>query len=233
MVTFGRRLLAMVFPERCAACGDVIAVGRGVCEQCEASLPRIGYPICPFCGLEKAWCRCRKRRRHYDRVIAPFYYDGVVEKGVLRLKESGDRQNAAYYAEEMADTVRQYYDEYTLDGVVYVPDTAKHERERGFNPARLVAEELATALSLPLLSPLHKIYETTPQKSLPAMERSGNLLGAFDLVPGACVEGKTLLLVDDVVTTGATLDECAKMLKIYGAQTVLAVTAAASRMEKA
>ena len=82
-----------------------------------------------------------------------------------------------------------------------------------------------------LISLLRKIIRTRPQKELSALERSGNLLGVFDVEPTADLEGKTVLLVDDVITTGATLDECAKMLKIYGAGEVYAATAAAALLK--
>lgn len=227
-----RRLLAIVFPDRCAACDEVVYCGDGVCEACREKLPRVGTPICPFCGLEKAFCRCRKRRRHFDRVIAPFYYDGVVEEAVLRMKAFGSRIFAAFFAKEMAESVRQHYGNISFDGVVFVPSERRRERKRGFNPGRIVAEETAACLGLPLLPALVKLTDNAPQKSLPAIERSGNVLGVFDLAGGVDVSGKTLLLADDIVTTGATLDECAKMLKIYGAKAVYAVVAAAAPPRK-
>lgn len=230
-LSFGRRLLAILFPERCAACGEVIAPGTGVCAACLAALPRVGTPVCPFCGLEKEWCRCRKRKRHFDRVVASFYYDGVASRGVLRMKESGDRPSAAFFAAEMAESVRQHYPDISFDGVVFVPSGRKMLRQRGFNPGELLAQELADMLGLPLLPALIKVVENAPQKSLSAIERSGNVLGVFDVAADCAVAGKTLLLADDIVTTGTTLDECAKMLKIYGAQAVYAVAATAARPE--
>lgn len=227
-VTVWRRLVAVLFPERCAACGEVILPGEGVCDTCRADWPTIGVPVCPRCGLEKAWCECRRRRRHYERVVASWYYDGAAARAVLRMKESGDPLAVAYFADTLADTVQQHYDELTFDGVVFVPCTRRDKRRRGYNPGELVARATARRLSLPCLPCLRKIYETTPQKSLSAEERGGNLLGVFD-VTEETLEGKTFLLIDDVVTTGATLDECAKMLKIYGAEAVYAATVAAAR----
>lgn len=226
----GRRLLSILFPERCAACGEVIHPGEGMCPACFEALPRVGVPICPFCGVEAAFCRCGKRRHHFERVVAPFYYDGTAERGMLRMKASGDRAVAAFFAEEMAETVRQYYDDIAFDGVVFVPSGRIALRERGYNPGRLVAEELARNLGLPVRPLLCKIVENRQQKSLTASERSGNVLGVFDLADERAAAGKSFLLADDIVTTGATLDECAKMLKIYGAEAVYAVAGVTTRI---
>jgi len=230
-VTLLRRIAAVFFPERCAACGTVVALGEGLCAVCREEVPRIGTPICPLCGLEKEWCDCKRRRRHFERVIAPWYYDGKGRDAVLRMKRRGDPVAVNFFAEELADTVRQYYDEITFDGVVFVPCTRREKRRRGYNSGELIARAAAKELGLPLLSWLTKLTETAPQKTLSAERRSGNLLGVFDVTDEAVAE-KTLLLVDDVVTTGATLDECAKMLKIYGAEAVYAATVAATRKQR-
>lgn len=227
-VTIGRRLLAVLFPERCVACGKVVAPGENACRSCRAAWPTVGTPICPRCGLEKEWCECRRRHRHYERVVAPWYYDGAAASAMKRMKRSGDPLATAYFAEMLADTVRQHYGDVTFDGVVFVPATRREKRRRGYNPGEMIARATAKRLALPWCPCLQKIYETAPQKSLSAEERGGNLLGAFD-VTGESPEGKTLLLLDDVVTTGSTLDECAKMLKIYGARAVYAATVVAAR----
>ncbi len=230
-MTVGRRLMAIFFPERCAACGDVIVAGEGLCSVCRNTMPRIGVPVCPLCGLEKEWCDCKRRRRHYERVVAPWYYDGKGKDAVLRMKASGDPVAVSFFAEELADTVRQYYEEIPFDGVVFVPCTRRERRRRGYNPGEMVARATAKALELPLWPCLTKLIDTPSQKTLSAERRTGNLLGVFDVVD-ELVADKTLLLVDDVVTTGATLDECAKMLKIYGARAVYAATVAATRKQK-
>lgn len=231
-MTVSRRLWAILFPERCVCCGKVIVPGADLCPACRAEMPRIGVPVCPFCGLEKEWCTCRKRRRHYERVVAPFYYVGVAEEAVRHMKHTADRQAVCFFAAETAETVRQYYGDVAFDAVVFVPTTRHSDKARGFNPGRLVAAETAKCLGLPLWEALVKITENAPQKSLSAEERTGNVLGVYDPAGKVDLQGKTLLLVDDVVTTGATLDECAKMLKIAGAEAVFAAVGAAARKEK-
>ena len=229
---FGRRVLSVFFPDRCAVCGKVVRPEEGICPDCRAAIPRVGIPVCPFCGAEKEYCICRKRRRHYESVAAPWYYDGGAASAILRMKASGDPVAAVTFAREMADTAEQYYGDIAFDGVVFVPSFGTTERRRGYNPGRMIAEELAALLGLPVLPALEKVIETKPQKGLTAVERSGNVLGTFDLKEGADVAGKTLLLADDILTTGSTADECAKMLKIYGAEAVYVVACAITRPEK-
>ena len=121
---------------------------------------------------------------------------------------------------EMADVVAREYGDIAFDAVAPVPMTAAEIQERGYNQSLLLAQSLSRLRHIPLWQPLVKQFETTPQKSLPA------------LAVGMKLEGAVLLLVDDVVTTGSTMDECAKMLKIYGASAVYVVSATASRLSK-
>ena len=231
-MTFGRRIASVFFPERCVCCGEVIPPGEGVCAACGAKLPRIGSPVCPSCGLEKGRCTCRRRRRRYERAVAPFYYEGNIPSAILRFKQSGDATAAAYFGEQMAQTVSRYYDGIAFDGVTFVPSFSKRKREKGFNPGELIARAAAKELGLPLLPLLVKLTDTPPQKSLSAEERSGNVLGVFDLAEGADVSGKTILLADDALTTGSTLEECAKMLKIWGAEAVYAAAVAITAADR-
>ena len=182
-----RRLLAVLFPERCAYCGQVVRCGEGCCPCCAESLPRILPPVCPLCGRGKASCTCRGHR------------------GPL---------------------VRRAWPEAAPELAVPVPVTRRKRARKGFNQAALLAESLARELNIPCVKALAKCRETRPQKELAAWQRSGNLLGAFDVRPGTPLAGKCVLLVDDVSTTGATLEECAKMLKIQGAAQVLGIAAA-------
>lgn len=226
-----RRIAAVFFPERCAYCGTVIPPCRPACDRCLPQLPRIETPVCRLCGRGRESCSCEGHRRHYERCVAPFYYEGKAKSAVLRFKEK-DSHAALALADEMAAVVRREYPHVTFDQIVPVPMTPKDRKKRGYNQSALLAAELSKRLGIPWSEMLVKIYETTPQKELSALERSGNLLGAFSLREGEQPAGKTLLLVDDIATTGSTLDECAKMLKIYGADEVYTVVATASRLSK-
>lgn len=130
----------------------------------------------------------------------------------------------------MAETVKREWPDRTFDLVVPVPVTQEVRRRRGYNQCKLLADELAEYLGVPVCELLYKIHETRAQKELPAVFRRGNVLGAYEVNAGFPIAGTTVLLVDDVSTTGSTMQECAKMLRICGVEKVYGVTAAVARL---
>ena len=222
----------MLFPHHCFACGEVIVPRQQMCERCRETMPYILPPLCPCCGRNEETCVCRGRRRHFERCVSPFYYEESAKQGISYLKNRGYRVTVEGFASHMAELVRREYGGIPFDYVTGVPLHVKEHRERGFDQSALLAKSLAKHVGVPYLPLLYKCIHTRPQKELTALERSGNLLGAFDVKDPDAVQGKTLLLVDDVITTGATLDECAKMLKIYGVEEVYAITAVAAVLKK-
>ena len=221
-------LAELVYPKRCFLCGEVVLPRQQLCSQCGQEAPYILPPVCPLCGRGEDACICGGRRRLFERCVSPFYHDGVVKQGVSALKNSGYKETVAGFAAEMGEMVRREYGGIPFALVTSVPLHPSDRRARGFDQAALLARELAQQIGVPYAATLRKLVRTKPQKELNALERSGNLLGVFDAMDPAVLQDATVLLVDDVITTGATLDECAKMLKIYGAAQVYAVTAAAA-----
>lgn len=212
-------------------CDRVIAPVYLCCAACAKRISDVEAPICHYCGQSKAHCHCEKHRLAVDKVAAPFYYEAAVRDGILRLKQYDDPYAIDYFAERMRTVVQREYADEPIDGLTYVPMTPRALRTRGYNQGKLLAEALGKRLGLPVYDTLAKFYDTTPQKEADFHARSGNILGVFEVTDTA-VNGKTLLLVDDVMTTGATLGECAKMLKLYGARRVLAVTVAVRRQKE-
>ncbi len=227
---FWRHILAVFFPERCGLCGTAIPPETLLCQSCLEGVQRIEPPVCVHCGREKAACRCQNRRRHFERCISPFLYSGTIKQGILRLKWDNETCAVELFGSEMARCVQREYGAEAFSAIVPVPMTPQDQRARGYNQSRLLADELARRLGVPVLEALLKIQETVPQKGLDAIARTGNVLGVFDVRPEMVpeIEGRSFLLVDDLVTTGSTLDECAKMLKIYGAIRIFGVTVAAT-----
>ena len=226
MSRFADAIKQVFFPHHCFLCNEVLHPHQRMCADCLRTAPYILPPVCERCGRSTDDCRCGKRRRAFARCVSPFYHKGVAQTGIYTLKGEGFDVTVAGFAEEMAEAVRREYGGIPFDFVTAVPLHKQEKLDRGFNQAEKLGQALAKRMGLPYERVLAKITVTAPQKELKAVERSGNLLGVFD-VSGA-VSGKTVLLVDDVITTGATLDECAKMLKIFGAEEVYAVTAAAA-----
>ncbi len=228
----GRWLVSLLFPARCCLCGEVVAWTEHLCPRCQREAPYILPPVCERCGLHEEDCTCRGHRRHYERCVAPFCREGAVQDAIMRLKKHGWATDTQGIALEMAEVLRREYGGIPFDAVTEVPMHKRDYRSRGHNDAELLARALAQRIEVPYRSLLRKSMHTRPQKELKAVERTGNLLGAFDVNEDKWVADKTILLVDDVITTGSTLDECAKMLKIYGAAGVYAVTAAAVVLPK-
>jgi ComF family protein len=227
-------LLAVVFAPVCGACGDPL--GRPtlgpVCRRCWDSILPLTPPLCDACGdplpswrtlsLPLARCpRCRRAERAIDRSRAIGAYDGAL-RAVIHAFKYGDRRSLA---RPLAELMRRRGSQ-MLDGAaaaIPVPLHASRRRERGFNQA----EDLARHLRLPVVGALERVRPTTAQAALPAARRHGNVRGAFAPTKAAgALRGAVVVLIDDVSTTGATLDACARALKAAGVGEVRALTAA-------
>ena len=221
-------IAGIFFPQSCIFCGKLIEADEFVCDECRDSLPVIEGEICPKCGQEKENCECSKSSENfYDGIIAPLYFENGVRSAIFRLKFGGEKSVAVPVADYMSDCCKQRYNEMHFDYVTYVPMDSKRQKNRGYNQSRLLAEKISSSAGIPFADEmLLKICSTEIQHDLHYIERSGNIFGAFDVNDGFDVSGKTVLLIDDIKTTGNTLDECAKMLKLYGADKVFCLTAA-------
>ncbi len=217
------KLLTVVYPKRCALCGEVIAFDGRLCEECEAE-KRIEGEICLKCGREKERCVCKKEHfsPSYKGFCAPYYFSGSMQKAVYRLKNSGFEELAPPMASVMAETVKKRFENTEFDCVTCVPMTKRRRRKRGYNQSELLAKALAKELKLPYEALLVKSRDTKAQRLSTAKDRRTNLYGAFEAAHDAKLKDKTVLIADDVKTTGSTLSECAKMLRIHGARAVYA-----------
>ncbi len=233
-VQFCDALLAVLFAPACAGCNALLdhPTGGPVCSTCWRSILPLTPPLCDGCGdplatwrtmsMPLARCtRCRRTRRHVDRSRAIGAYEGALRSIVHALKYDGRRSLAGPLAALMRERGRDLLD--GVDAAVAVPLHPSRRRERGFNQAA----DLARRLRVPVYPALQRIRATSAQSSLPAGRRHGNVRGAFRLTRTARrLIGKTVLLVDDVSTTGATLEACARALKEGGVAQVRALTAA-------
>ena len=228
-----RRVRYVFYPRRCALCGAVVEPQREYCSACRKAAHRVPLPICPRCGCGSRDCVCDKHRSRFAAAFAaPFYYDGVVREGVRRLKFHQQPQIAETLGREMAAFARNVYAGIQIDLVSFVPMTRREKRERRYNQSELLAKAAAQELLLPCVPTLEKLYETRRQRTLDHRRRSGNVFGVFEAIDPAAIADKRILLCDDLRTTGATLTECAKMLRIRGAREVLCLTAAVNFPKK-
>lgn len=223
-------ILTLLFTNRCRWCGEVTDVRKKDCDRCLEALDRIDGEICLYCGCKTSDCRCKKQKSFYKHVCAPFYYRTSAEKAIHRLKFGGKTEVAELLANEMYSCFLERYGEYDFDICTFVPASKKSIKERGFNQSEMLANNLAKLAELKVAPLLVKLRDTPPQHLLPRIKRSGNLLGVIDFNEDADIDvtDMRILLVDDIKTTGATLNECAKTLMIHGAAEVLCLTAAIS-----
>jgi len=223
----GVALLDLFFPPRCPGCGRV---GDLFCPTCRAAVEPITGPTCRRCGRplpQDALCDdCRSQASHLDGIIAAVVFAGPVREAIHSLKYGNGRALAAPLAAFMVDAWRRA--ELSADCIVPVPLHASRLAERGYNQSALLARALASAISLPADEKLVTRSKATRQQALlNAAERRENVKDAF--LCRATAAGKRIVLVDDVCTTGSTLEACAAALRAAGAARVWALTLARAR----
>jgi ComF family protein len=219
------------FPRRCELCGQVVELNKPLCDDCNKNKRLLGE-TCKRCGCMADDCKCKLSDKYkYDSVIAPFYFDNGIKIGIYNLKFHGYTELAAPMAKEMAKAINEKYSELKFDFVTYVPLSKKSFRKRGYNQAELLAKSVAAELSLECRELLVKVCETGVQHKSTAKERKQNLKNAFELNTTENVKNKTILIVDDVKTTGSTFNECSAVLKKGGASSVYAAALAITKIK--
>ncbi len=239
--------LDFVFPAECQYCGDFLGDLRVVvfCQACWMLMAPIIEPTCPFCGdlvaLNQGYpqngdvlCRhCRAKRPGMDRVLTATTYEHVAKTAIQRFKFHQATGLGKPFAQLMLSRLPRDFDPYAYQAILPVPLHPGHQRQRGYNQSEILAREIASQLHIPLLRhALRRVRQTDQQARLIHRQaRHANIQGAFQVTDSASVSGKSLILVDDVVTTGATVSECARMLKKAGAASVLVLAIARRVLE--
>lgn len=224
---FFHQLLELIFPPRCLRC-DAPSGPAYFCKNCsDAGVAIAGAgPCCLWCGKPIAACVCNPKPWDFSAAAAPVLYEDWAREGILRLKNSPNRRLLGYFGEEMAKTVRTHWREIPFSALIPVPQTPARQEERGFNQAELLAKEVGRHLSLPLRGDcLIREELSQVQHALTRPDRQENARQSYHAAPNLHLSGETLLLVDDVMTTGATLHWCANALLTAGAGKVYAITA--------
>ncbi len=222
----------LLFTRRCPYCNVVINRTESLCEDCKEQLPTIKGEKCKYCGAEKTRCSCKNHKRGYDGITAPFYYEDSARRSIQILKFDDKMFVANALAVGMAQAVKKDFEKLPFDFITYVPFTVTQKYTRSYNQSELLAENLSRILQIPVKNTLEKLFETRSQHKMRAHSRVGNVFGVYDVREKEDVTGKSILLVDDVKTSGATLDECAWILKIRGAEKVYCVSAAITATKK-
>jgi competence protein ComFC len=228
-------LLSLFYPPHCANCGADTAAGIHLCESCDKGASRIVAPFCehcsePFSGaIDGAFVcsNCGGRPSHFECAVACFQSKGVVREFIHRFKY----QQQFYLRHPLADWLAETLEDdrisaHPFDAFVPVPLHPARLRERNFNQAEVLARLLSRRAGKPLWPAIRRIRYTTTQTRFERKERMENLRNAFRVRHTALVHSRHLILVDDVFTTGSTVDECARVLREAGAASVRVVTVA-------
>ncbi len=214
---------------RCVCCNDEIFDGKYFCDECEKSLPYIGASYCEHCGRRLTqssnYCSsCKNKMLSVDKARSIFNYEKPVSNLIMQLKYFDKQYLAEVFSGSLANLYRKNY--FNADFICYVPTTDKAKRKRGFNQAELIAKALSLKIELPIKDILIKTKETPRQAKLTREQRLKNLKGCFKAQPKREINSKTVLLIDDVLTTGATSESVAETLKKKGAKAVYLLTVA-------
>ena len=207
-------ILSLIYPPKCVFCGTVIDKSD-ICEECEKTLPYTKgdsiYQKFPF----------------VDKCISPLYYKDYVRRAVLRFKFAGCSCYSRRLGGIMSECAENNLDCGSIDMVSCIPLSRKRMHDRGYNQAELLAKEISKKIGVEYLPTLKKIRHNTAQSTIKdSKQRAANVIGAYRVIDAEEVKGKYILLVDDVVTTGSTVSECARILKKSGAKAVYCVTLA-------
>lgn len=208
-----------LFPEyKCFACGrETRGEGTKICERCEKKFPLIAGHICDKCGMPipegNLVCdTCREGRYIFDAARASFVYDEMTHGLLYKLKYGGNKYIADFFGELVFETYKKWGIE--ADIVLPVPLYGKRERKRGYNQSLLIARKFSELSAIPLDDEIvFRTIETPNQTRLTRSQREINLLGAFSYNTKKKIAGKRILIIDDMFTTGSTVNEISRILR--------------------
>lgn len=208
-------LLDLIYPPKCVFCGKVLLPAQtDLCQKCRAALPESAAAI--------------RHGENFESCFALCYYENAVAESIRRYKFRGMSHYADAYGRLLSMLLLR--ERITFDVLTWVPISEKRARERGYDQTHLLAEAVSGELNVPSVQTLRKIRHNPAQSGMKsAKERQENVRGAYEAVTPENFHGLRVLLLDDVITTGATLSECSRVLRRAGAASVICATVATTR----
>ena len=224
----GNALLSLLYPHTCPFCG--VVTKEPMCSKCADRIRPVAEPKCKKCGKpisseKQEYCYdCTRTSHFYDRGFGLWLHQGQVKKSIYKYKYYNHRIYSQFYAGQLADIYGPVIHQWNIDLIIPIPLYKKRRRQRGYNQAELVARELGKILSIPVdAKNLQRLRNTAPQKQLEMKKRKSNLMHAFAL-KREFIPVSNVLLIDDIYTTGNTINSAARVLKHEGVQKVYFLT---------
>lgn len=237
-IKWGKEILRWLYPPRCPVCGDVVLLREYVkdkeeqgliCSDCNNKLYRIQPPVCCRCGRpveqEREFCiNCQNRQFSYVQGFSIWIYNQSMRQSIAAFKYHGRREYAIYYGQEFVKLYGEKLKKLSVQALIPVPIYPRKQKIRGYNQAELFAKEIGNRLGIFVCSDyLLRVRNTMPQKLLDDKQRYINLQAAFQInkEKRKCYAGlKRVVLVDDIYTTGSTVEMCTKILLQAGIEKV-------------
>lgn len=202
-----REILNIIYPieEKCMVCDEDGFIG--ICPSCKSRI---------------------NKAKNEGSILSYGFYGGILKSLILKFKYESNYNAGYLLANFLIEIIRE--SEIDIDIICYIPMIRKDERKRGFNQCKLIANEIGYNLNIPVSNCIKKVKHTKEQKKLTKEERIKNLIGAFEVTSNEDIKNKRVLLIDDVMTTGATIGECTKILKKSGVKEIIVLTIAKSNI---
>lgn len=216
-------LIKLLYPAKCVFCSEIITSRRSkdICEDCYAKLPHIG------------WRGEISRSDRFDTLTVLFPYNEMIKDSLTRFKFHGKQSYFRTYADLMHEKLSELINTDEIDYVMSVPLHRRRKIKRGYNQSQLISERVADKLGKPDISKLLlRTRNTEAQSGLEKDKRNENVKNAFRVRDSDLLKGSIILLIDDIITTGSTMNECCKALKLAGVAKIHAAAAASGRIQE-
>lgn len=214
-------LIWILYPKRCAVCGKIIEKDASLCDECDKKLERV-EENCSVCGSMKKHCECKRYVYRFSGLVASFYKAENSMKMIYRFKLHGKTDSLGFLADSVTDKINRYYKDIRFDIVTSVPMSKIKKFCKGFNHSELIAKAVAKRMGVEYKNLLNKKPFCRSQHNLKREERFENVKDMFSSSNN--VSYKKVLLIDDIKTTGATLNECTKQLLFAKVEEVYCAT---------
>ncbi len=221
--------VSAIFPKRCIFCGKIIPYKTDVCLYCESKLDKIdNTKRCKSCGRDKKYCTCNKFVYRIKEIVSVYYYDDISRKGIFRFKFGRREHYGNFFAKKIYEELKTAYNgEFPFDTITYVPTDRKTGNQRGFDQCEVIAKHLSKLIKIPYYETLRVCKSVDKQHESSYKERFTNIKGKYKNI--CDLKGRNVLIIDDILTTGATLDECARVCLFSNAESVYCATVLSSK----